>query len=285
VDRIPGNSAGAMDGDGSRKFLLHTTEGTSIAGATAAYVANNSWPHFTVDCKRRQVVQHLDTSVAARSLRNEAGGVQTNKDGNVCVQVEMVGGAATPSSIGLPSDLAWFGRTVVGPVCRAHGIPLVSTVRWVAYPASFGTGATQRLSPAVWDSYNGLLGHQHAPENSHGDPGLIDIALILAAATEEDDMTPAESAKLNDIDLRVEQMYRAFRATNQQEGWSGNLPGRVDWLYDNRASLQTDEAAIAQQTAALIIAALPAAPGIDEAALAALVETAVRKVFADAGQP
>lgn len=191
VHRVPGNSAGGMNGDGSRKLTLHSTEGKSIDGAVGAYTAHNSWPHLTVDCPRRAVVEHLDLMVAGRSLRNTAGGAdQTNKDGTVHVQIEMVGTAVQPTTLGSPEDLTWFGREVVRPIHELTGIPLVTSVPWRAYPGSFGLHAPQRLSPAAWDAYSGILGHQHVPDNDHGDPGSIDIAWIIRAATEEnDDMT------------------------------------------------------------------------------------------------
>lgn len=190
---VLGNSAGDMNGDGSRKILLHSTEGTTIEGAIAAYVRNNSWPTMTADLKHRRVCSHLDLLVAARSLRNEAGGVETNRDGTVLVQIEIVGFAAVPSSMGSPADWDWFGREVIGPICWLTGVPPVSTVVWVPYPASYGLEAPQRLSGAAWDDYSGVLGHQHASENLHGDPGAIDINRILVAARgEEDDMTPEE---------------------------------------------------------------------------------------------
>lgn len=205
-EQTPGNDAGSMNGDGSRKLLLHTTEGGTVEGAIGAYRKNNSWPHLTVDCKRRRVVQHLPLTVAARSLRNTPGGAdQTNRDGTILVQIEIIGSAVGPD-IGDRDDLEWFGREVVGPICERHIIPLTAGVRWVSYPASFGTGAAQRLTPAAWDAYSGVLGHQHAPDNDHGDPGAIDIELILSAARGDDDMamTAADrKALIDDIAQRV----------------------------------------------------------------------------------
>lgn len=199
AERNVGNNAGSMDGDGSRKLLLHDTEGSTIAGAVGAYTANNSWPHLTVDCRRRRVQQHLPFEVAARALRNESGGVQTNREGRFLVQIEIVGFANNRdgSMFGSLGDYDWFGVTVVGPICRGLGIPLRSTVQWVRYPDSYGRQARQRLSGASWDAYEGVLGHQHCPENTHGDPGSIDVTRILRAASggttpstpvQEDDM-------------------------------------------------------------------------------------------------
>lgn len=175
---VQGNSAGSYSSPVD-KFLIHTTEGGSIAGAVAAYRANNSWPHLTVDARVGQtptICGHLDLNVAARSLRNMAGGVQTNTDG--VIQIEVVGTATNPAGI----DWAWIGEHVVGPICRTMGIPVHSTVSWVPYPASYGLRAAQRLSGAAWTAYQGVLGHQHAPENDHGDPGAIPILVVLDAA-------------------------------------------------------------------------------------------------------
>src|SRR5690606_7154910 len=172
AERIPGESAGAMNGDGSYKILLHSTEGASIEGAVSAYRQHRSWPTLTVDCPRRRVVEHLPLNVAARALRNDPGGAdETNRDGTIHVQIELVGFAERPASIGGPDDLEWLGREVIGPIARLTGVPLRSTVDWVAYPASYGKRAAQRLSPTAWDAYSGVLGHQHAPDNDHGDPG------------------------------------------------------------------------------------------------------------------
>lgn len=180
------------------KLLIHDTEGSSISGAVAAYKANNSWPHLTVDCRFGKTpwrVGHLDLGVAARALRNEPGGVETNRAG--VIQIEVVGFATMPADI----DWAWFGKHVAWPICQATGVPWSSTVPWFGYPASYGKAALQRLSPADWTAYRGILGHQHVPENSHGDPGAIPIDLVLAAAPtvpQEDTLSAAEVDEIKD---------------------------------------------------------------------------------------
>lgn len=196
-EHIAGNSSGPMNGDGSRKLTIHSTEGGSIESAVAAYRANNSWPTLTVDCRARRVCRHLTDTVGARSLQNTPGGAdQTNRDGDVHIQVEVVGRAADPSSFGTPADMAWLGREVIGPLCRRNHIPIVTTVRWIAYrttpPSSYGRANGVRLSPAEWDVYSGVLGHMHVPDNVHGDPGAFPIQAVLAAARGDDDMTKAE---------------------------------------------------------------------------------------------
>ena len=192
---VSGNSAGPYTSP-LDKFLIHMTEGGSIEGAVSAYRTNNSWPHLTVECrfgKRYRRCGHLDMNTAARSLKNMSGGVETNTDG--VIQVEVVGYSAQPELV----DWEWFALNVIEPICQPLMIPCQSPVDWVAYPDSYGKTAAQRLSPDEWTLYKGILGHQHAPENDHGDPGAIPIDLILAALPTGDDMalTAADKADIN----------------------------------------------------------------------------------------
>lgn len=175
VEWVEGNSAGPHRAPVT-KLVLHTTEGGSIEGACAAYQNSNSWPHLTVDPDADRICRHLPFDVSARSLKNLPGGIETNTAG--VIQVEVVGFAAQPWLV----DWEWVGRNVVGPVCREVGIPVQSSVTWVAYPDSYGRFAAQRLGFNEWLMYMGVLGHQHVPENDHGDPGAIPIEIVLDAA-------------------------------------------------------------------------------------------------------
>lgn len=195
-----GNDSGTYTDTGEPKGLLHTTEGKTYAGAKSAYTANNSWPHATCTYERGvfQIWQHVPLSKPSRALRNEAGGVQTNRD-NV-VQLEIVG-TADRNKAGTwgAQYVENFPRPYLDGIARwmrfvnlNHGVPNRCAVVFKRYPESYGANGV-RLSGSVWDAYSGWLGHQHAPENTHGDPGLIDIAYLLAKAAgkppiQEDDM-------------------------------------------------------------------------------------------------
>ena len=74
---MPLSGSGGSVVGGPFRVVHHTTEGSSAAGAFQAFKAHRSDPHFTVDEQR--VYQHIDTSVAARALRNAIGGVETNR--------------------------------------------------------------------------------------------------------------------------------------------------------------------------------------------------------------
>lgn len=194
-----GNSAGAYTDTGEAKGLLHTTEGKKYEGARAAYRANNSWPHFTCSYERGffQCWQHNSISLASRALKNLAGGTQTNTD-NV-VQIELVGTAdrRNAESWGdqyvenFPKGYLDGIRDLMRWIEANHGVPRTSTVGWLPYPESSGNSRV-RLTNAQWDAYSGWLGHQHAAENSHGDPGLINISYLLnvppARISMEEDM-------------------------------------------------------------------------------------------------
>ncbi|MEU2418606.1 peptidoglycan-binding protein [Brachybacterium paraconglomeratum] len=170
--------------------LLHSTE----TGTWPGYGAGSSAPHLTLrfDPKARTISarQHFSTTRPSRALVNKAGGVQTN---NARVfQIELIGScdltfAKKHGYLYLPDLLeeTWARdalAAVLAAVSESLGIPLTSSVVWANYPGSYGEKAAQRLTGAQWEAYTGWLGHQHAPENDHGDPGDIPIAEILAAA-------------------------------------------------------------------------------------------------------
>jgi hypothetical protein len=179
--------------------VWHTTEGSTAAGAIAAMRVADSWAHFTATYEhgRLEVYQHIPLDRAARALRHPAGTVDTNRMGDHCVQVEVVGFAA--KAPGLPAGylaaLADFARDLEA----VTGTPRRCGVTFKAYPDSYGTGNGVRLSEAGWRAYSGHLGHMHVPGNTHGDPGALDIAAVLRTATpmphEETDVTADDIRK------------------------------------------------------------------------------------------
>jgi hypothetical protein len=184
----------------SNVVVWHTTEGTTVP----SYNGGAEAPNFTAypDFKAKRLVwyQHFDFDESSRALVNRAGGVETNTLN--AVQVEIVGTCdpathkrwgSTPHlySADLPDwavrDLAAFAKWANAN----HGVPLTARPVWLAYgsdsrrpgvtPASYGASPA-RMSFAEWSKFRGHCGHQHVPENDHGDPGAFPIADILAAA-------------------------------------------------------------------------------------------------------
>lgn len=174
--------------------VVHTTEGTSLP----SYDGGVSAPNATAvpDFKNKKLVwyQHYDVDRSSRALVNKSGGVETNTLN--AFQVELVGTCDPAKRVSWGSKKAgvdyiyWpeapdWALKGVGEMVHwldvNHHIPAKSSVVWKAYPASYGNSSV-RLSGAEWTKYYGWLGHQHVPENDHGDPGNIDFARVLAHA-------------------------------------------------------------------------------------------------------
>lgn len=169
------------------KGVLHTTEGPS-------WPTYQGWtipPHATIKPKPGigvDVRQHVPFSSSAFALRNLSGGVQTNRD--FAFQFELIGTCDEDVHIKngyyfWPSAddavLLDLFKKVIWPVSQAFKIPL-HALTFKAYPASYGVNNGVRLSGPAWDTYTGWCGHQHVPENVHGDPGAFPWGRMLKLA-------------------------------------------------------------------------------------------------------
>ena len=160
----------------AEKGVLHTTESRGRFRPGGSYFGHQSWPHFTVSAGK--VWQHIPINRAAKALRNLAGGVQTNNDG--AIQIEIDWQAADIAN--LPAADVDALRRLMRWIEREARIPATCGVEFHPYPPPVRLGREPwRLSGPAWDAYRGWCGHQHVPENDHGDPGLIDIAALLPA--------------------------------------------------------------------------------------------------------
>lgn len=190
-DDYPG---AAIDPD---KIIWHSTESSGWPG----YGGGKSAPTYTCRwnfaAKRWDWRAHFPDERSARALQNDSGGVETNRDG--VIQVEIVGTCdpkahrtwtvqhvytpeMTPEMI---DGLALFALDMK----RRHGIPLAGRTM-IPYPQSYGDNAGQRMSYASWRSFTGHCGHQHVPENDHGDPGAFPLSRILQRAAVLERPTP-----------------------------------------------------------------------------------------------
>lgn len=198
---FPGN---AME---SNVGVLHTTEGRTVPD----YRGGRDAPNFTalpdIPAKRLRWYQHYDFDTSSRALMNLAGGVETNTAN--AVQVELVGTCDERRAVTwdgkragtdyifwpdapdwLLAELALFVRWA----SEEHNLPMQSDVTWKAYKkgqvgGSYGANGV-RLSGATWNRYYGWLGHQHVPENDHGDPGNINFARVLELARDDEPAEP-----------------------------------------------------------------------------------------------
>lgn len=200
--RDPHGRALAYTDTGEPKGCLHTTE-------SPGWPTYRGWtvhPQATVmpiPGKGVHGRQHVPLNRAGFALRNLPGGVQTNTDR--IVQVELVGtceknGAAHRAGAYFWPDaddavLLDLYRKVIDPISRAMKIPMREPADgWQEYPPSYGDrrpdGRTNvvRMSGPEFDAYSGWLGHQHIPENIHGDPGAFPWGrmILLAERAGED---------------------------------------------------------------------------------------------------
>jgi len=163
---------------GKPKCLWHDTETTPVPSYSDGF-----FPNMTIF--EGKPFQHIPADRAARALKNRSGGVQTNR-WNV-FQIEVCGFANKVSFVSVMRDVAdWL--------LEVRGTPKTCTVQFKQFPASGGEGNGVRLSADAWKVYTGHLGHMHAPENDHGDPGSpFPIDLILA---EGDELSMADAEEI-----------------------------------------------------------------------------------------
>lgn len=169
-------STGGTYVDAPFRGVIHTTQSVDYNPSTTSYYGHSNPPHFTVARKSgvARVYQHYSIRVAARALANLDGGVQTNRQ--CAIQIE----------------IAWRAENIEA-LPQIMKDELRNLIRWISAEAdiqreapefvgdeAYGNGAGTRMSAQEWNAYNGWCGHQHVPENEHWDPGPIDIAYLLS---------------------------------------------------------------------------------------------------------
>lgn len=193
------------------KCCLHTTEGTSIAGAIGAYAPYP--PHGIYDWQTRVAKQHIPLDLASYSAMD-------GNDDDFMVQIELVGFAHDTRNW---PDIAYrnIAADVIGPIADAFGVPPESIDKqWlddtdgvtIAHPNS-----PLRITPAQLRDFSGWLGHQHLPApDSHWDPGALDIGRLIRYGYNnvEDDMTPDEAALLANVAHNVERINAFLSITS-----------------------------------------------------------------------
>jgi LysM repeat protein len=184
--------------------VAHTTEGMTLPGYSGGAMAPTVTGVPLISQKKIKWYQHYDVDESARALANKLGGVQTNTAN--AFQIELVGtcddskakswgsskagvhyiywGAAPDWALNEVSWLVWWLNV-------NHKVPLTCVSNWLAYgkdtrrpgvtPASYGASPA-RMTMAQWTSFTGWCGHQHVPENDHGDPGRMDFPRVIALA-------------------------------------------------------------------------------------------------------
>ncbi|MEV8548308.1 hypothetical protein AB0L04_00435 [Streptomyces glaucescens] len=209
--------------------VVHTTEGRALPSYGGGAMAPNVTGVPDIAAKKIRWYQHFDVDESARALANKLGGVETNT-ANV-FQIELVGTCDDTKKISWSGaqagvdylhwptapdwalvEVAWLVRWLYD----YHRVPLTCVKDWLAYgkdprrpgvtPASYGASPA-RMSMSAWRSFTGWCGHQHVPENDHGDPGAMNFARVIEIAkgvtakpapTTETDMKLSDAVDLGD---------------------------------------------------------------------------------------
>ncbi len=173
--------AGAFTG-GGRKFLVHTTEGSTLEGAFATLRQKRSAPHFLLEVKngRRRLVQCVPIDRAARALQH-VGGPETNRAN--CIQVEVVGftdfkqaARAGHLELWVPNwsqDVYKSLHLLMKWTTRNFGVPMKAEHPFIGQPGY------ARLSGQAFVDAVGLVGHCHVPGNDHTDPGPLHTSFVI----------------------------------------------------------------------------------------------------------
>ena len=190
--RGDGQSGGSYTA-GPWRLVLHTTETRTIPG----YQDGATAPHLTYFPAARTWTQHTTLATAARALRNEPGGVETNRAR--ALQVEIV----AYSDLGIADR---YGGLRVDQLSDGHKADLAAFVAWchaefgvqlgwpgkVAASYSAANAPGFRMTGAQWLAFAAVCSHQHLPEQTHWDTGIMDVGGIidLAGSPEEDYLYP-----------------------------------------------------------------------------------------------
>lgn len=173
------HDGGSMTGNDAY-FVWHTYEAgytlSAVDGARRLITAGNE-VHLCFNPITGAIAQMLPANRAARGLMNAAGGVETNRQGRVCLQVEVVAYAARPwmndltaaGKVGLHKILAW---------ADAWGVPRTYPNGPVG-PVDYAASTKRARSVTAWNGPGGHFCHADVPENDHWDHGANDLRRLF----------------------------------------------------------------------------------------------------------
>ncbi|MQA85020.1 MAG: hypothetical protein GEV03_10445 [Streptosporangiales bacterium] len=195
--RVPADGDGGIQAGGAPRVVWHTTESdprTTEPRAVAHYLNQLEYQtHVVWNPLTGEAIQMIPATLAARGLRGRSGGTEINREGRLCIQIEVIGFASDPFTRGplhgLETILGWLDSWRV-PRRWPAGAP-------TARPAPSGRSRRR------W-AQGGHFGHSQVPEAQHSDPGPIDVQKI----TEFDVRVPAARRQLAQESLDVQPAWR-----------------------------------------------------------------------------
>jgi hypothetical protein len=269
--------------------VAHTTEGRTVpsyADASGRRGANAPTVTGLPDCAARRIRwhQHYDVDESARVGTCDPKARDAWVRAGHRQNVDFIFWPEAPEWA--LAEVAWLVRWLH----EQHGVPLTCVRDWLAYgadarrpgvvPASYGASPA-RMSFAEWQAFKGWCGHQHVPENDHGDPGSMDFARVIQLAKGE--------VKEEEMPLTTDDVKKVWTTDNiigVPADWS---PGNDAWtaaslLIDSGKrlrSLQADLKALTAVNGELVkaVGTLAANVGdLDPAAIVAELRASIESV-------
>ena len=191
---IGGTDAGSMLPGANWAFLIHTGETNNFGGLIDTLRARNAWSHIIADPDTGEMVQALNFNRAARSLRSGGSSGKTNAMRVIQVEVK---GFASETPFWSPEKNKRFGEMIAN-VQKVVPFRLAFERQFFGDRSGFTVAseyAKQRMSWLDWYRCDYVVGHQHAPKNSHWDPGAIDTVEIAAGFRRPQIVVPAAPYK------------------------------------------------------------------------------------------
>lgn len=146
------------------KITIHRTE-TSVKPNWQE--KRKGLPHYTLDGSTAYV--HIPLDMAAYTMGG--GDNSPNSDAGVNIQIEWVGYAR--NTFDEPDE------SYVALAQLISDISLQTECPWL-FPFPFSSATSVRQSWERFEIASGIVGHGHAPYNTHWDPGALDISRLLA---------------------------------------------------------------------------------------------------------
>jgi len=192
--------------DAPSRIVIHTTETARLPGYREGAFA----PHFTIgvgdpgslpreEPGKVRIWQHISLDRTASALKHNPGTIETNHMGAHCIQIECVTYIGDQEQAGIVGNKGKFpkalSRALAGLVEEITAV--LGDINLNVYPqkwsasGSYGENAAQRLSETEWESFNGICGHEHVPNNKHWDPGAFDIEQFMTYINTTRATTPA----------------------------------------------------------------------------------------------
>jgi len=169
-------NGGRMNMNGSKKLTIHTTE-----TSPSAFYRNKVYYHIQLrqDPKTNLVhwEQYIPFDKASRALRHPTGTPETNRCGDVHVNLAIVGYAKYVPTYGnqLYQELAEFMVWLEDE----WGVPAEFVVPFGG-GEGYGEDGAYRVPYDQWQALSGALSHAAAPFNTHWDPGRLRTDIVTA---------------------------------------------------------------------------------------------------------